>query len=166
VRQAGGRARARRSGEFGRWLASTSNRTFIAWPLAVTLVEVARRRGRLAAVPAAAPLLAWGYLQYRWAGRYRTRRGGGGPGMSVPPERLVTTGPYALTRNPMYLGHLIFLGGLALTLRSWPAAALLGAHLPWFDRRAREDEAQLGALFGGRYEGYARRVPRWVPGVR
>ena len=42
----------------------------------------------------ALPLLAWGYLQYRWVGRFRTREGGGGPGIAVPPDRLVRVGPY------------------------------------------------------------------------
>jgi protein-S-isoprenylcysteine O-methyltransferase Ste14 len=59
-------------------------------------------------------LLAWGYLQYRWVGTYRTRLGGGGPGVSVPPERIVVEGPYRWVRNPMYLGHPVFLAGLAL----------------------------------------------------
>jgi protein-S-isoprenylcysteine O-methyltransferase Ste14 len=85
--------------------------------------------------------------------------------MSVPPEHLVTTGPYRYTRNPMYLGHLIFMLGLALSFASWPAAALLGFHVPWFNDRAREDEAQLRTLFGPAYEAYAARVKRWIPGI-
>jgi protein-S-isoprenylcysteine O-methyltransferase Ste14 len=96
-------------------LSSTSTRTFLVLP-AVALAEAAvvRRRPRLRWLP----LLHWGYLQYRLGGRYRSARTGGGPGMGTPPERLVTTGVYALTRNPMYLGHLVFLTGLALTTRS------------------------------------------------
>jgi protein-S-isoprenylcysteine O-methyltransferase Ste14 len=112
--------------------------------------------------PGYLPLLAWGYLQYRWCGTYRSR-GGGGPGMSVPPERLVTTGPYALTRNPMYLGHLVFAAGVAAVTHS-RAATLTAAVLPWwFDRRVRRDERRMAELFGAEYAGYCSRVPRWVP---
>lgn len=111
------------------------------------------------------PLLAWGYLQYKWVGIYRTRQGGGGPGVSVPPERIVAAGPYRFVRNPMYLGHLIFFAGIALTLGSWLAAAVLAFHIVWFDRRVREDEARLGELFGEPYREYCRRVKRWLPGL-
>jgi protein-S-isoprenylcysteine O-methyltransferase Ste14 len=110
------------------------------------------------------PLLAWGYLQYWWVGRFRTARGGGGPGLSNPPERLVTSGPYRFTRNPMYLGHLVFFAGLAIML-SGPAWLVFAAHCVWFDRRARGDEKHLAALFGAPYEAYAGSVKRWIPGV-
>jgi protein-S-isoprenylcysteine O-methyltransferase Ste14 len=113
----------------------------------------------------ALPLLAWGYLQYYWVGRYRTRLGGGGPGLAVPPERILDSGPYRWVRNPMYLGHIIFLAGVALLLGSWIAAAVWAFHLVWFHRRAREDEARLAGLFGDSYRDYCRRVKRWIPGV-
>lgn len=148
-----------------RWFESTSNRTFIAWPVALYAVESLLQRGPPALHPWALALLAWGYLQYRLAGRYRTRIGGGGPGISVPPERLVTSGIYRFTRNPMYAGHLIYLAGVALVLGSWIAAAVLAFHLFWFDRRVRQDEAHLAGLFGEPYREYRRRVKRWVPGV-
>lgn len=111
------------------------------------------------------PLLAWGYLQYRLCGNYRTRLGGGGPGISVPPERIVEQGLYRWVRNPMYLGHLIFFLGLAVTLRSWIAGGVFVFHAFWFDRRVREDEARLRERFGAAYEGYCARVKRWIPGV-
>ena len=148
---------------FRRWLKSTSNRTFIAWPLALFAVEALRQQGMPAIDPWGAPLLAWGYLQYRWVGAYRSRLGGGGPGVSVPPDRVVRAGPYRRVRNPMYLGHLIFFAGLAVLLRSWPGVALLVFHLFWFDRRVREDEQRLTALFGDDYRDYCRRVKRWIP---
>jgi protein-S-isoprenylcysteine O-methyltransferase Ste14 len=65
----------------------------------------------------------------------------------------------------MYLGHIIFFVGLATVLCSWIAAAVLGWHLVWFDRRAREDEARLVRLFGDDYRAYCGRVKRWIPGV-
>lgn len=149
----------------GRWFASTSNRTFLVWPVLVASAESLLQGGVPRVHFWALPLLAWGYLQYRWMGAYRTRLGGGGPGLSNPPERLVTTGPYAWTRNPMYLGHLIFLGGLALALQSWIGAALLAFHAAWFQRRVLGDEAHLALRFGDAYRDYARRVKRWIPGV-
>lgn len=148
-----------------RWLASTSNRTFVVWPLVLVAVEAALQAGIPRVHPLALPLLAWGYLQYRWVGVYRARLGGGGPGISVPPDRIVEAGPYRWVRNPMYLGHLVFLAGLALALGSWPGAALFAFHVAWFERRVREDEERLAARFGGAYREYCRRVKRWIPGI-
>jgi protein-S-isoprenylcysteine O-methyltransferase Ste14 len=150
-----------------RWLKSTSRRTFVVYPILVVLFEFALRRGDLIAAlrPWGAIFLVWGYLQYRYVGGYRTVRGGGGPGIEVPPDRVVDEGPYRFVRNPMYLGHLIFMAGLAITFSSWLALALLLFHLVWFDLRVREDEKHLEALFGEPYRDYKRRVKRWVPGI-
>lgn len=148
-----------------RWLRGTSNRTFVLWPIVLGLAQAAIEGGWPTVDPWGLPLLAWGYAQYRLVGRQRTRLGGGGPGISNPPDRLVTTGIYRFTRNPMYLGHLIFLLGLAVTLHSWLALLVWVAHLLWFDVRVREDEARLAAQFGDPYVEYRRRVRRWVPGV-
>jgi hypothetical protein len=154
----------RRSG-LARWLGGTSNRTFIAWPLALLLAEAALQQGFPRVNLLGLPLLVWGYLQYRLVGLYRTRLGGGGPGVSVPPDRIVEEGPYRWVRNPMYLGHLIFFAGLAVTLWSWLALAVFAFHAPWFDRRVREDEARLRERFGAAYDAYCARVKRWIPGV-
>ncbi len=146
-----------------RYLASTSRRNFVVLPLVLLCIEGLLARGWPDVNPAGLVLLPWGYLQYRFSGLYRRRHGGGGPGMAVPPERLVTTGIYAFTRNPMYLGHLVFIAGLAISLHSWIALAVLVAYLPWFQARVRRDEARLRELFGVDYERYAQRVKRWIP---
>jgi protein-S-isoprenylcysteine O-methyltransferase Ste14 len=109
--------------------------------------------------------MLWGYLQYKLVGRYRISLGGGGPGMKTMPERLVTAGPYAYTRNPMYLGHLIFLAGLALTLHSWLAGLIGLASAVFFHLRVKRDEKRLREFFGEPYIEYCGRVKRWVPGV-
>jgi protein-S-isoprenylcysteine O-methyltransferase Ste14 len=150
---------------FLRFLARTPVRSFLLMPIAVAAFELARRGGTLGLDPLGLPLLAWGYLQYRLVGRYRIGRGGGGPGLEVPPDRLVTSGPYRFTRNPMYLGHLIFFAGLAVTFRSYFAVALLLGHMVWFDRRVRADERRLTARFGAEYTDYMERVRRWLPGL-
>ncbi len=148
-----------------RGLQSTSNRTYVFYPFAIIVFELLLHRGGLEVQPWGIPLLVWGYLQYKLAGRYRLRHGGGGPGLSVPPLRLCTAGPYRWVRNPMYLGHLIFLAGLALTFKSWAGAVVLAIHILWFERRGREDESRLAGIFGHDYHTYAARVKRWLPGI-
>ncbi len=148
-----------------RWFESTSNRTFIVWPLALLVAEAIVRQGVVVIHGWALLVMACGYLQYRLVGNYRAKLGGGGPGVSVPPDRIVERGIYRWVRNPMYLGHLVFLAGVALALGSWIAAAVFAFHVFWFDRRVREDERHLAQLFGDPYRDYCRRVKRWIPGV-
>lgn len=134
-------------------------------PIVVLAWELLLNHGSLRFQPWFLPLLAWGYLQYKLVGRYRISLGGGGPGMKTLPERLVTGGPYAWTRNPMYLGHLIFLAGLALTLRSELAVVIAVASAVFFHLRVRKDEKRLRELFGEPYVEYCGRVKRWIPGL-
>jgi protein-S-isoprenylcysteine O-methyltransferase Ste14 len=141
----------------------SSLRTFVVVPLVVLAWEFLIRNGTLQLDPWFAPLLAWGYLQYKLVGRYRLSLGGGGPGMKTMPERLVTGGPYAYTRNPMYLGHLIFLAGLALTLRSELAAVMAVASAVFFHVRVKKDEKRLREFFGEPYARYCGQVKRWIP---
>jgi protein-S-isoprenylcysteine O-methyltransferase Ste14 len=150
---------------FLRWFGRTPVQTFVLSPLAVIGFELAWRGGEFIFVPWGAPLLIWGYLQYRLVGRYRLRLGGGGPGMAAPPQRIVAQGPYGYTRNPMYLGHLIFMLGLALTFWSVFALLLFALRAAWFQYRVMKDEARLKAQFGADYETYRARVKRWIPGV-
>jgi protein-S-isoprenylcysteine O-methyltransferase Ste14 len=144
-------------------LRSTSFRTFVLYPVVVVGWESLLNRGWPPSEPLYLLLLAWGYLQYRLIGKYRMRLGGGGPGMSRPPERLVTSGPYAWCRNPMYAGHMVFLVGLALTFRSLLACAIAVASAVWFHDRVRRDEARLRERFGPMYDAYSSRVTRWIP---
>jgi protein-S-isoprenylcysteine O-methyltransferase Ste14 len=150
---------------FLHWLGRTPVQTFILCPLAVIGCELALRSGRLEIVPWGLPLLGWGYAQYRLVGRYRLRQGGGGPGMAAAPQRIVAQGPYRYTRNPMYLGHLIFMSGLVVTFWSWFALVLLVLRAAWFQYRVRGDEARLEATFGAEYAAYRAQVKRWIPGV-
>jgi protein-S-isoprenylcysteine O-methyltransferase Ste14 len=79
------------------------------------------------------------------------------------PTQLVTLGAYLWTRNPMYLGILTALLGLAIimgTLPYWlvpPAFFLIinRIHIPY-------EEAQLEASFGPRYVRYRKAVSRWL----
>jgi protein-S-isoprenylcysteine O-methyltransferase Ste14 len=132
----------------------------------MTLVwEVIINRGQLNFQPFFLPLMLWGYIQYRWCGRYRVKHGGGGPGLDKPPQRLVSSGVYAYCRNPMYLSLIIFLTGLTLTLNSWLAALITIANAVWFHTRVLIDEKKLAVSLGPPYIRYTESVKRWVPGV-
>jgi Phospholipid methyltransferase len=148
-----------------RFLSRTPVRTFLLYPLITLVWEWIIHGSQIEINPWFLPLMIWGYLQYRLCGGYRGKRGGGGPGPEVPPDRLVTTGLYAYTRNPMYLGHLIFLIGLTLTLRSWLAALITVAVAVWFHCRVRADERNLAVKLGQEYVEYTKTVKRWIPGL-
>ena len=141
-------------------LASNSTRTLVVLPAAVLAEQAVSRR------PLSLrwlPVMLAGFLQYKLSGSYRIRHAGGPPGMSQGfPERIIDTGPYAYSRNPMYLGHLVWLVGLVLVTRS-PLAVLIAAiRIPWYDARAAEDERRLEERFGAEYAAYRARVPRWI----
>ncbi|MFN2644382.1 MAG: isoprenylcysteine carboxylmethyltransferase family protein [Burkholderiales bacterium] len=148
-----------------KWLRKTPVQTFLLVPLAVIAWELALHR-TLRVQPWFALLMMWGYLQYRLCGRYRVRLGGGGPGLSgAPPERLVDSGAYAWTRNPMYLGHILYMIGVAVTFQSLFAAALAVARAVWFHFRVLRDERGLAVRFGEPFAAYRARVKRWLPGL-
>lgn len=148
-----------------RWLQSTPRRTFILYPIIIILFEWLIKGDNFVVILWGLPLLPWGYLQYRLCGKYRTRHGGGGPGFDIPPDTVVNTGIYAYTRNPMYLGHLIFMTGLAIAFNSILALGLLLFHIFWFHQRVLGDEKHLKELFGDEYINYMSTVRRWIPGL-
>ncbi|HEX3464038.1 MAG TPA: isoprenylcysteine carboxylmethyltransferase family protein [Candidatus Elarobacter sp.] len=148
-----------------KWARRTPVQTFVLCPLAVIGFQLVLLRGTLTVVPWRALVLLWGYLQYRLTGNFRLPRAGGSSGMTTPPDRLIESGPYGYTRNPMYLGHLIFVLGLAATFWSWFALVILAVRAVWFQKRVLRDEERLGRLFGGQYAAYRARVKRWIPGL-
>ena len=147
-----------------RFLRRSPVQTFLLVPLAVLAWELAL--GRLHLELAGVALMMWGYAQYRAVGRYRVRLGGGGPGLSgAPAERLVESGIYRWMRNPMYLGHIIYMIGVAVLFQSWFGAAIAVARAIWFHVRVLRDERGLAERFGEPYVTYTRRVKRWLPGL-
>jgi protein-S-isoprenylcysteine O-methyltransferase Ste14 len=79
---------------------------------------------------------------------------------------LVTTGPFARMRHPIYTALALVVIALALALGHLPRLTLalpvyaLGTWL-----RVRIEERLLHAMFGATYEAYAARVKRFVPGL-
>ena len=148
-----------------RLLRRTPVRTFVVYPLITIAWEFVVRSGNLGPNFWFLPMMLWGYLQYRLCGLYRIKHGGGGPGLETPPERLVATGPFAYSRNPMYLGHIIFLTGLTLTLKSRLAGLITIAVAAWFHSRVLGDETKLIKRLGQPYVDYLASVKRWIPGL-
>ena len=79
---------------------------------------------------------------------------------------LTTTGPYAYTRNPLYLGSIVIGAGFAIAALNWwivfaIAALFVAIYLPVIG----SEENFLRATFPG-YDDYARRVPRLAPRFR
>jgi protein-S-isoprenylcysteine O-methyltransferase Ste14 len=76
---------------------------------------------------------------------------------------LVTTGPYAITRNPMYVGLTIQYVGLCFLLQTvWPLAALPFVILSIRRSVIDPEERYLTATFGDSYRNYQSEVRRWL----
>ena len=97
-----------------------------------------------------------------WALNERRRREVGGFDLERPGV-LVTTGPYAITRHPMYVGWWFIHGGFGLfrgspwVLATLPIAVMAERHT------VIEEERALVLTFGEQYTRYADQVPRYLP---
>jgi protein-S-isoprenylcysteine O-methyltransferase Ste14 len=80
-----------------------------------------------------------------------------------PQRKLVTTGAYRFSRNPLYLGANVFVFFGAGLLVGAPGALLVtAAHLPLVDLFIRREERQLEKTFGEDYLEYKKGVRRWI----
>jgi protein-S-isoprenylcysteine O-methyltransferase Ste14 len=76
---------------------------------------------------------------------------------------LTTTGPYAYTRNPLYLGSIIIAIGFAVASRNWIiGVVIVGLFLAIYLPVIRSEEQFLRSTFSG-FDDYAARVPRLLP---
>jgi protein-S-isoprenylcysteine O-methyltransferase Ste14 len=79
-------------------------------------------------------------------------------------EELATTGPYAATRNPLYLGSALLAGGFVIAGYSASAGLLVAAYFAIFYYAAmRNEESDLHERFGAEFRSYAARVPLFFP---
>ena len=88
-------------------------------------------------------------------------------GSNVPTNRptrsIVDTGPYRFTRNPIYLGMMLALVGLAIAFDSlWPLVTLVPFALVIRYGVIAREEAYLERTFGEVYRRYRARVRRWL----
>jgi protein-S-isoprenylcysteine O-methyltransferase Ste14 len=84
---------------------------------------------------------------------------------SIIPEarRLVTGGPYSLSRHPVYLGEVVTAIGINLATTGWPGALAVMYFIACELLRIRWEEGVLSRTFPGDYPDYARSVPRYAP---
>ena len=149
------------STKLGEWL--FRHRTALPLPLAAVILglRVGEAAPSAILIAAGVAVTAAGELIRLWGVRHigaisRTRSQRLGP--------LVATGPFALIRNPLYVGNILIWVGFALSARLiWLApliVLLLGAE---YHAIVRWEESLLVSRLGDAYRDYAARVPRWVP---
>ena len=146
----------------GGWL--FARRTLVPLPIVAGLLLLPAQPTHPALPWLGAALIAAGELVRLWAVRHigvisRTRSDRLGP--------LVATGPFALIRNPLYLGNIAIWTGFALSARlPYLAPIVLLVLVLTYHAIVRWEERLLEARVGEPYRLYAARVPRWLPGLR
>jgi hypothetical protein len=77
---------------------------------------------------------------------------------------LITSGPFAVVRNPLYVGNfLITLGVAAFSGVTWLVALTVVLFAFQYYCIVKYEEKLLTARFGAEYEAYLQAVPAWVP---
>lgn len=109
-------------------------------------------------------ILAVGLAILLWCVYAFYQRGKGTLAPWDPPQHLVITGLYRYTRNPMYIGVLLTIGGWAVVATSpvlgvYGLFCALAVHL----RVLYYEEPTLARLFGAEWEQYMSNTPRWLP---
>jgi protein-S-isoprenylcysteine O-methyltransferase Ste14 len=130
---------------FARW------RVRLGYPLALVVLWLARPTPK--SILAGALIGAIGlWVRARSAGHLHKQ------------EVLTVTGPYAYTRNPLYLGSFILIIGAAVAAYSWPSALLLFCYFALFYSFVmRREERELYQHHGDAFQNYARTVPLFFP---
>ena len=148
----------------GGWL--FRRRTVIPVPLVLALLILppAASHSATTHVPVGAAIVAAAEALRLWAVRQigvvsRTRSDRLGP--------LVSTGPFAFVRNPLYLGNIALWVGFAISARLVYLVPVLVVLLGLeYHAIVRWEEELLMARRGDEYRVYAARVPRWLPNFR
>jgi len=148
----------------GGWL--FRRRTALPLPLAVAILATpsTQTRALTATILAGIAVTLAGELVRLWGVRHigvisRTRSDRLGP--------LVETGPFALVRNPLYLGNIALWAGFALTAGlPWLAPIIVILLGVVYHAIVRWEETLLEERLGAAYRDYAARLPRWFPRAR
>jgi protein-S-isoprenylcysteine O-methyltransferase Ste14 len=162
------KATARRESTLSRWL-HLGPLALAAWLLASRPPGLSWLAARFVAasvqiVLVGALLTAAGLLFAVWARRHIGRNWSATVTLKEGHE-LVTSGPYAIVRHPIYTGLLLAFTGTALAVGEWRGvvAAVLVLAALW--RKLRLEERWMRERFGAAYEQYSRRVKALLPFV-
>jgi protein-S-isoprenylcysteine O-methyltransferase Ste14 len=141
----------------------------LAWALAVIAAFALDWLMPLPFVPAAVPapwlggaVFVVALALFAWAIATITRAGSNVP-TNRPATAIVDAGPYRFTRNPIYLGMMLGLAGLAIAFDSfWPLVTLVPFALVIRYGVVAREEVYLERTFGEAYRRYRARVRRWL----
>ena len=145
----------------GQWL--FARRTWLPLPIALTLLLVPARATSSSLLWSGVAMVAAGELLRLWAVHHigvisRTRSDRLGP--------LVSSGPFRIVRNPLYVGNIALWGGFTLSARlPWLVPAIVLLLALEYHAIVRWEEGLLHVRLGDSYRAYAARVPRWVPRI-
>ena len=144
----------------GGWL--FRQRSWLPVPIALVLLLVRWGMMRHPVLPVAGPLLVLAGEGLRWwaVGQIgvisRTRTTRLGP--------LITSGPFALCRNPLYVGNLLLWDGFTVwSGLLWMLPITLGVFIVYYRSIIDWEEALLTGRFGEAYTRYVAETPRWWP---
>jgi protein-S-isoprenylcysteine O-methyltransferase Ste14 len=129
-------------------------RVRVGYPVA--LVYLALARPTLLFLAIGAVIGALGLVIRAWAAGHLRKH-----------QALATGGPYAFTRNPLYLGSVMLAAGFVVAGKSIWAAIVVAAYLALFYPAVmRREEAELQAHYGEDFRKYAANVPLFWPSLR
>lgn len=79
------------------------------------------------------------------------------------PERLITSGIYAYSRNPIYLGDVLILTGFVIHFDAWPSLMLVPLFIWWGNRAfIQPEEDRMRVKFKAEFTRYEQNVRRWI----
>jgi protein-S-isoprenylcysteine O-methyltransferase Ste14 len=130
---------------FVRW------RVRLGYPLAIAVLYFARPQPRSILYGALVGLV--GLALRAWAAGYLHKQ-----------EVLTVTGPYAYTRNPLYLGSAVLALGVAIATHSWISSFLLAIYFTvFYSIVMRREEKELHLRHAENFDRYAAAVPLFFP---
>jgi protein-S-isoprenylcysteine O-methyltransferase Ste14 len=126
-------------------------RVRLGYPLAIAVLFFARPEAKTIVYGAIVGVV--GLALRAWAAGYLHKQ-----------EVLTVTGPYAFTRNPLYLGSAILAIGAAVAMRSWISAIILLAYFSiFYSVVIRKEEGELRPRYTEQFDRYAASVPQFFP---
>ncbi len=124
---------------------NTMENDLILWPLGISIILI-------------------GFLIRLWSTKYIGRRN---PSMKKKGKELINTGPYAIVRNPLYIGNIIIATGLSvLSKLIWFTPFVMLYFFVLYHVVVLYEEKKLSERWEDGYLTYFNEVPRWMPRLR